>query len=100
MAVERGQHGARILATQRFAEHRRMAHVGRRLDLGDRDRHAVEIGIANLAAGQDVRQRMTQQLAHAQLALRGPAFARGGLAMTGHLCLLVAEFRAPGSQHG
>src|SRR6185312_7340914 len=71
VTVERGDHGPGILAAQGRAIHRGIAHVGRRLDLGDGDGDPVQLRIANLVPAQNVRKRMAQHLAHAQLALRG-----------------------------
>ena len=68
--VQRRDDRLGVLAAQRFAEDRGIAHVGRGLDLGDGHRHAVEIGIADVAAAQNFGQRMAQRLADAQLALR------------------------------
>ena len=67
--VEGGDDRPRILAAQRRAIDRGIAHVGRRLDLGDGDRDAIQIGIANLVPVQNVRQGMAKHLAHSQLAL-------------------------------
>ena len=74
MAVERRDDGTGILAAERFAEDRRMAHVGRGYDLRHRHRDAHEIGIAHFAAAQNIGERMAQKFAHAQLALRGARF--------------------------
>src|SRR5579862_469729 len=69
VAVERLDHAIRILPAERFAKNDGVAHVRRRLDLCDRDGNAFEIGIAHFTARQDFGQRVTQNLANAQLTL-------------------------------
>src|ERR1051326_6379033 len=73
--IERGDDALGVLAAQGLHEHGGVPHVGRRLDLRHGDRDAVEIGIADVAAPHDVRQRMAQHLAHPQLTLRRSAIA-------------------------
>ena len=55
VAVERGDDRVGVLAAQRLAKDRGMAHVGRRLDLRDCHRHAVQIGIADVVRASALR---------------------------------------------
>ena len=76
VAVQRRDDLLGILAAQRLAIDRGIAHVGRRLDLGDGHRDAVQIGIADFVAAQEFRPAHgAAPRPRATGAAKGPEFA-------------------------
>src|SRR5579871_5709201 len=90
VSVERGDDRLGVLAAERLAVDRRIAHVGGRLDLRNRHRHAGQFWIAQVAAAKHIGQRMAQHLADSQLALRRTGVRTG--MMTRHSILALSCF--------
>src|SRR5262249_6145335 len=78
VAIERLEHGLLVAAAERHHVDGRLAQVGRHAHLGHGDHVCLEHRVVHVAARENLRERMTDQLAGAQRALRG---ARSGLAM-------------------
>ena len=78
VAVQGGDDHLGVLPAQGFAIDGGIAHVGRRLDLGDGDRDALQIADRWISLRRRIsRQRMAQRLADPQLALRRAGIAAG-----------------------
>ncbi len=70
IAAKRDERLFGIMPAQRQDKGRRDLEVGRRADLAHRDRVAVQVGVMDVRAQQDIGKGAADQLAHAQLALR------------------------------
>ena len=97
VAFERRDHGVGVAAAERHHVNGREPQISGHLDLRHRDQVSLDHGGVHLAARQQLRQRMTDELADAQLALRRACWlvldradGRGGMT--------ILKFQSPGSQ--
>ena len=79
-----GKQALLVLAAQRHHEGDGVAQVGADIDRGDGDRGLAQLGIAHVAALQELGQQMAQLLADPELALARPLLVALGRATTGH----------------
>ena len=85
VAAERGEDALAVGAAEREDVGRRPLEVGRHAHLAHGDRHAVELGVVEVALGEDLGHGAADQLAHAELALGGTGGGGGGAAHARHV---------------